>query len=249
VQVEARREQTAGPSQGKRRKAQSEHELGLWTAAAAARLLLRKSRDESVEMSEIVVLQANVDVLNSMGFPDSISRWALSQTDSLEDAVSLASARFDAQGGDEGGIGGGGKKSGRVGEGGEGEGEEEEDEEDFRPMKMTLVVRMDLAMSAGKVAAQCVHAALGAYRAAMVAIPAKVVEWEEQGEPVITLQVPSDAEIESLSVQAEALGLPCFAVHDAGRTEVAAGSRTVLAIGPGYNEEIDVLTKKLKLYR
>ena len=32
------------------------------------------------------------------------------------------------------------------------------------PYKMVLVVRMDLKMSAGKVAAQCSHATLGLYR-------------------------------------------------------------------------------------
>ncbi|KAL0407748.1 UNVERIFIED_CONTAM: hypothetical protein Sradi_1709200 [Sesamum radiatum] len=32
---------------------------------------------------------------------------------------------------------------------------------------------------------------------------------------------------------AESIGLPTFTVADAGRTQVSAGSKTVLAIGPG----------------
>lgn len=43
------------------------------------------------------------------------------------------------------------------------EGEEDEDEEDYgEPLKMILVVRQDLKMGKGKIAAQCCHAAVGA---------------------------------------------------------------------------------------
>ncbi|KAG5591522.1 hypothetical protein H5410_042036 [Solanum commersonii] len=36
-----------------------------------------------------------------------------------------------------------------------------------------------------------------------------------------------------LKEAAEDIGLPTFVVADAGRTQVASGSRTVLAVGPG----------------
>jgi peptidyl-tRNA hydrolase len=42
-------------------------------------------------------------------------------------------------------------------------------------------------------------------------------------------------------------GLPCYIVHDAGRTQIAAGSQTVLAIGPGYKSDIDRITGGLPL--
>jgi PTH2 family peptidyl-tRNA hydrolase len=42
-------------------------------------------------------------------------------------------------------------------------------------------------------------------------------------------------------------GLPCYIVHDAGRTQIAAGSQTVLAIGPGYKSDIDSITGGLPL--
>lgn len=37
-------------------------------------------------------------------------------------------------------------------------------------------------------------------------------------------------------------------VRDAGRTQVASGSKTVLAIGPGLEETINSVTGHLKLF-
>ena len=38
-----------------------------------------------------------------------------------------------------------------------------------------------------------------------------------------------------------------YIVHDAGRTQIAAGSQTVLAIGPAPKSEIDQITGHLPL--
>jgi PTH2 family peptidyl-tRNA hydrolase len=45
----------------------------------------------------------------------------------------------------------------------------------------------------------------------------------------------------------ESLGLPFYVVADAGRTQIAAGSRTVCAIGPGPVSLINECTGSLKL--
>jgi peptidyl-tRNA hydrolase len=42
-------------------------------------------------------------------------------------------------------------------------------------------------------------------------------------------------------------GLPAYIVHDAGRTQIAAGSQTVLAIGPGPKSVVDQVTGHLSL--
>ncbi len=66
----------------------------------------------------------------------------------------------------------------------------------FEKVKMVIVVRGDLGMSSGKIAAQCVHAALAAYRQALVQSPPLVRAWEAQGEATICVQCSSDSELE-----------------------------------------------------
>lgn len=50
-----------------------------------------------------------------------------------------------------------------------------------------------------------------------------------------------------LSRLAEEQGIFTFVVVDAGRTQIAAGSRTVLAIGPAPKTLVDQITGHLKL--
>ncbi len=67
---------------------------------------------------------------------------------------------------------------------------------ELQKFKMVVVVRADLGMSPGKIAAQCVHAALAAYRQGVVQALPWVREWERQGEATICLQCGSDAELQ-----------------------------------------------------
>ncbi len=50
-----------------------------------------------------------------------------------------------------------------------------------------------------------------------------------------------------LEAKAASLGMPTYIVHDAGRTQIAAGSQTVLAIGPAPKSDIDKVTGSLRL--
>jgi len=113
--------------------------------------------------------------------------------------------------------------------------------------KMVLCVRTDLKMSKGKMAAQCGHAALGAYQDALRHSRALVLGWERGGQAKIALQVKSVAQVRELERQARLLKVPTHAVIDAGRTQIAAGSLTVLAVGPAPVDLIDRITGHLKL--
>ena len=112
-------------------------------------------------------------------------------------------------------------------------------------MKMVLCVNKDLKMGAGKIAAQCGHAALGAYRIAEKKSPSALKIWE-YGQAKIALKI-EEADISKLYDAAMKAGLVAYIVHDAGRTQIAAGSRTVLAIGPAPISAIDAITGHLKL--
>lgn len=113
--------------------------------------------------------------------------------------------------------------------------------------KMVLLVRMDLKMQKGKVAAQCGHATLACYKAARKFQNKVLQRWEGLGQAKIALKVPDDVELEAIMQQARSEGLIAMPIRDAGRTQIAAGSRTVLGIGPAPKSAIDKFCKHLKL--
>ncbi|VUZ51617.1 unnamed protein product [Hymenolepis diminuta] len=115
-------------------------------------------------------------------------------------------------------------------------------------LKLVLVVRNDLGMTKGKVAAQCSHATLGCYQMAMEKCPDVVKVWESLGQMKIVLRAPDYNTLEDLRKKAYKAGLPHCLVHDAGHTQVAPGSATVLGIGPAESTTIDEITGHLKLY-
>ncbi|KAI8844084.1 peptidyl-tRNA hydrolase 2/Bcl-2 inhibitor of transcription 1, partial [Chytriomyces cf. hyalinus JEL632] len=113
------------------------------------------------------------------------------------------------------------------------------------PHKLVLIVNSALKMSQGKIASQCSHATLGTVLN-QGSGKSTVRAWLDQGEPIIVVQSGNDSLLD-LEKRCLAKGLPVYKIHDAGRTEVASGSLTVLAVGPAPNSEIDVVTRSLSL--
>ncbi|KAJ2833136.1 hypothetical protein GGI24_000960 [Coemansia furcata] len=114
--------------------------------------------------------------------------------------------------------------------------------------KLVLIIRTDLGMSKGKIAAQCSHATLGCYKRALKQAPAMLKAWEFTGQAKVTLKCNSEEELVDLQKKAQAAGLVAQSICDAGRTQIAAGSRTVLGIGPGPIGAVDRISGHLKLY-
>ncbi|XP_014209461.1 peptidyl-tRNA hydrolase 2, mitochondrial [Copidosoma floridanum] len=113
--------------------------------------------------------------------------------------------------------------------------------------KLVLIVRNDLKMGKGKVAAQCAHAAVAAYKQA-TKHPSILKAWQNCGQTKIALKCDNETEMLSLYEAAKAIGLLSYVVRDAGQTQVAPGSLTVCSVGPGPCETIDEITGHLKLY-
>jgi PTH2 family peptidyl-tRNA hydrolase len=111
--------------------------------------------------------------------------------------------------------------------------------------KLTLVVRTDLGMGRGKIAAQVAHAAVTAALAAQGS--ADFAAWAAEGQPKVVLKVPSEAALLDVAGRAHAGGLPVALIRDAGRTQVAAGTPTCCAIGPAGSTRIDAVTAELPL--
>ena len=102
------------------------------------------------------------------------------------------------------------------------------------PYKMVFCVNMSLkAMGKGKMAAQCCHAAVGCYKRALKQCPTALKVWEYTGCAKICVKCPEEEEMLRIAAVAMSLDIPIYLVQDAGRTQIAAGSRTVLGLfGP-----------------
>jgi len=153
------------------------------------------------------------------------------------------------------------------GGGGEGEmGELKAFEGSREECKLVLVVRTDLGMGkgvplyatcfhrpllilVGKIAAQASHAALACYKHFLARSPSSPLlkRWEHQGQAKIAVQAHSEEELEELQAKAISLGLCARVIHDAGRTQIASGTATVLGVGPGPKSVVDGVTGGLKL--
>lgn len=104
-----------------------------------------------------------------------------------------------------------------------------------------------LAMTIGKIAAQCSHATLACYKYISKAPDSPILKrWERGGQAKVALQVKTEEEMLLLQAQALSLGLCARVIQDAGRTQIASGSRTVLGI-LGPKSVVDSVTGHLKL--
>ncbi|XP_051874173.1 UBA_like_SF and PTH2 domain-containing protein [Pristis pectinata] len=116
--------------------------------------------------------------------------------------------------------------------------------------KMVLVVNMELTMGIGKVAAQVAHGALGLYQMMMMEESDNWQQmlriWDDDGGKKIVLKGMSTEHLLELQEQACQQKLPNYLVQDAGRTQIAAGSRTVLAI-MGEEKLVNQVTGSLPL--
>lgn len=126
------------------------------------------------------------------------------------------------------------------------------DEESFSDFgtsgyKLVLVVNNSLKMGKGKVAAQCSHASVLAYRQAALHTPDILRKWESSGQMKVVVKVDDETALHELMGSARKVGLLTSLVRDAGRTQIPSGSKTVLGIGPGCKELVDTVTGHLKL--
>ncbi len=114
-------------------------------------------------------------------------------------------------------------------------------------MKQAIVVRADLKMGKGKVAAQVAHASLTAAEEAQERRPKWYQGWRGEGQAKIVLKVDSEASLRELLQKARSAGLPAALVEDRGLTQLEPGTVTCLGIGPAPEADVDAITGKLKL--
>ena len=112
--------------------------------------------------------------------------------------------------------------------------------------KQVIVARTDLKMGKGKIAAQCCHASIEAFRKTVKKNPDEAQAWLDEGQAKIVLKIESEKELIELFMQVKNL-IPASLITDAGHTQIEPGTKTCLGIGPAKETEIDKFTGKLKL--
>ena len=129
-------------------------------------------------------------------------------------------------------------------------------------IKQVIVIRKDLGMRKGKMAAQAAHASMEAMRkivdiygeaecsrsVAMAAEDSDILrKWLDEGMTKIVVGARSLDELIQLHYGAFYSCLPCGLIRDLGRTEFGEQTLTALGIGPDHATEIDALTRDLPL--
>ena len=114
-------------------------------------------------------------------------------------------------------------------------------------LKMVFIVNHELKMGQGKIAAQVAHAAVKATLACGEQDPALLDAWFKTGQKKICVKGDSAQHLDQLSAKAKKDGILANKIHDAGHTQIPAGSFTVLALGPCPDEDVESITGDLKL--
>ncbi|MBN1792946.1 peptidyl-tRNA hydrolase [Candidatus Woesearchaeota archaeon] len=110
--------------------------------------------------------------------------------------------------------------------------------------KQAILIRNDLKLPKGKMAAQASHASV---EAVLRSDKDKVKAWRSEGMAKIALKIESEKELYRHLQEAKDLGLTTSTITDAGKTVVAPGTVTCGAIGPDEEGEIDKVISELKL--
>ena len=111
-------------------------------------------------------------------------------------------------------------------------------------MKQVILVRNDLKLPKGKLAAQTAHAAV---EAEINSPRKKVEEWLNEGMKKVVLKVNDLDELKHFEKLARKEKLIVSVIVDAGLTAVEPGTVTCIGIGPDDEKKIDKVTKHLKL--
>jgi PTH2 family peptidyl-tRNA hydrolase len=113
--------------------------------------------------------------------------------------------------------------------------------------KQVIIVRRDIKMGTGKIAAQVAHAAVIGAEKVKTSRREWFKAWFAAGQAKVVLKVQNIEELMRVRKRAEDLYLPVVQVHDSGLTQIPSGTITCVGIGPAPSELIDRVTFELKL--
>ncbi len=110
--------------------------------------------------------------------------------------------------------------------------------------KQVILVREDLKLDKGKMAAQVAHASV---EAALRSDKEIVAQWRIKGMKKVVLKVKNKEDLFKYKEIAKGNNLKTALITDAGKTAIEPGTKTCLAIGPDEEKKIDDVTGNLKM--
>jgi PTH2 family peptidyl-tRNA hydrolase len=114
--------------------------------------------------------------------------------------------------------------------------------------KLVIVVRTDLGISKGKMAAQVAHAAVTCSLQSKKSDSSNFKRWYNDGQKKVVVKGKNESLLIELQRHARDIGLISSLVSDAGLTEVPPGTVTCLGIGPASESKINEITGNLSLF-
>jgi PTH2 family peptidyl-tRNA hydrolase len=113
-------------------------------------------------------------------------------------------------------------------------------------LKQVIAVRQDIQMNKGKTAAQVAHAAGGCLEDVNARHPI-VNQWLKSGQAKIVVKCDDLAHLNHLQFLSVEHGVMYHIICDSGKTVFEEPTITCIAIGPDTVEQVDLVTKGLKL--
>lgn len=113
--------------------------------------------------------------------------------------------------------------------------------------KLVVLVRKDIKMGTGKIAAQVGHAAVECALYAEKKDKKSFDAWFGCGQAKVVLKVDNLDDLKRYMSEARSVGLHTAMITDAGRTQIEPGTITCLGIGPAPVSDIDRVTGELKM--
>ena len=114
--------------------------------------------------------------------------------------------------------------------------------------KLVVVVRTDLGISKGKIAAQVAHAAVNCALKSKKSDPSNFRKWFDEGQKKVVVKGENESTLRTLQQYARESGIVSSIVTDAGLTEIPSGMVTCLGIGPATETQIDSITGDCALF-
>lgn len=114
-------------------------------------------------------------------------------------------------------------------------------------LKQVILVRTDIKMGKGKLAAQVAHASIQCFYITLSKKPGIAHQWIKEGQKKVVLKVPDYRSALDRYEKAVRNGIIACIVYDAGHTQLEPGTLTTVGIGPDKEELIDYITGDLKL--